>query len=45
MLSSTAHETDALYAFATDHGKHFLYFAEEPFEHWYRGAGLGAAFE
>ncbi len=45
VLSSTAHENDALYAFALDHERNFLYFAEEPFEHWYRGGGLGAAFE
>jgi len=44
VLSSTAHENDALYDFTLARDRHYLYFAEEPFEHWYRGAGLGASF-
>jgi hypothetical protein len=44
VLSSTANENDALYSFAIGHERSFLYFAEEPHEHWYRGGGLGASY-
>jgi hypothetical protein len=44
VLSRTANENDALYSFAIGHERSFLYFAEEPHEHWYRGGGLGASY-
>ena len=44
VVSSTAHQTDALYDFAAASNRGYLFFAEEPEAHWYRGGGLGTAF-
>ena len=44
LLGATAHQSDALFDFAVQSGRRYLYFAEEPADHWYRGSGLGAAF-
>jgi predicted O-methyltransferase YrrM len=43
VLSDNAHVTDALHDFADRTGRRFLYFAEDPADHWYAGAGIGAA--
>lgn len=43
VLSDNAHSTDALPAWAEKSGRRFFYFAEKPAEHWYPGAGIGAA--
>ena len=44
VLSDNAHVTDCLLRFAERTGRRYLYFAEEPRDHWHPGAGIGAAF-
>jgi predicted O-methyltransferase YrrM len=43
VLSDNAHESDALWRFAADTKRRYLYFAEQPRDHWYKGAGIGIA--
>ena len=43
VLGDNAHVTDKLYKFAVSTGRRFLFFSEKPAEHWYPGAGIGAA--
>lgn len=43
ILSDNAHNTRALSDWAQDTGRNFLFFAEEPTNHWYPGGGVGAA--
>jgi hypothetical protein len=43
VLSDNAHGTDALARWAERTGRRFLFFAEDPRDHWYPGAGIGAA--
>jgi hypothetical protein len=42
-LSDNAHATDALPEWADRTGRRFAFFAERPADHWYPGAGIGAA--
>jgi len=42
-LSDNAHVTDVLAGWAARTGRHFLYFQEQPRDHWYPGAGIGVA--
>jgi predicted O-methyltransferase YrrM len=44
VIGDNAHATDELLRFALRTGRRFLYFGEEPLDHWYPGAGIGAAF-
>ena len=44
VLGDNANITDELLKFAERTGRQFLYFSEEPKDHWYRGDGIGAAF-
>ena len=44
ILGDNAHVTDELMTFAEATGRQFLFFREEPKDHWYPGAGIGAAF-
>jgi hypothetical protein len=44
ILGDNAHVTDKLALFAREKGRHFLFFREEPKEHWYPGAGIGICF-
>jgi hypothetical protein len=44
VLSDNAHETAALFDFSVATGRKFLFFAEQPLNHFYPGAGIGAAF-
>lgn len=44
VLSDNSHVTHALAYFAQATGRRFLYFREDPLDHWYPGAGIGAAF-
>lgn len=44
ILGDNSHVTDQLYQFAMRSGRQFLYFQERPKDHWYPGAGIGAAF-
>lgn len=43
LLSDTAHHTAALLEHAARTGREFLFWREEPRDHWYPGAGIGAA--
>lgn len=45
IISDNAHCTDKLYNFANENGFKYLFFKEEPLNHWYPGAGIGAAFK
>jgi predicted O-methyltransferase YrrM len=44
IIADNAHVTDELYRFAQETGRQFLFFREEPEDHWYLGAGIGLAF-
>lgn len=44
VLGDNAHVTDKLFQFATRTGRKFLFFQEKPLNHWYPGAGIGAAY-
>lgn len=43
VLGDNAFVTDKLYQFAVVTGRRFLFFSEKPADHWYPGAGIGAA--
>lgn len=43
VLSDNAHVTPVLADWAQERGRRFLFFAEQPHDHWYPGAGIGAA--
>jgi predicted O-methyltransferase YrrM len=43
VISDNAHASEALWNFALKTKRRYLYFAEEPRDHWYRGAGIGLA--
>jgi len=44
ILGDNSHVTDKLCRFALSTGRRFLFFQEKPKDHWYPGAGIGAAF-
>lgn len=44
VLGDNAHVTDRLYRFAEKTDRKFLFFQEKPRDHWYPGAGIGAAY-
>jgi predicted O-methyltransferase YrrM len=44
VIGDNAHANDELLKFAARTGRTFLYFAENPKDHWYPGGGIGAAF-
>jgi predicted O-methyltransferase YrrM len=44
ILGDNAHLTTALADFSRRHGRHFLFFREEPVGHWYAGAGIGISY-
>jgi predicted O-methyltransferase YrrM len=44
VLSDNAHATSCLADWAETESMRFLFFAEEPVDHWFRGAGVGCAF-
>jgi methyltransferase family protein len=43
VLSDNAHESAALSDWAERTGRHYLFFAEQPLDHWWPGDGIGAA--
>jgi predicted O-methyltransferase YrrM len=43
VLSDNSHATDALVRWAEARDRRFLFFAEQPEDHWYPGSGIGAA--
>lgn len=45
LLGDNAHITTKLLEYARATGRNFLYYAEEPLDHWYPGAGVGFAFK
>lgn len=44
ILSDNAHATTALSDFTVAHGWKFLFWREQPADHWYQGAGIGFGF-
>ncbi len=44
VLGDNAHVTDKLALFSRESGKRFVFFQEEPKNHWYPGAGIGISF-
>jgi hypothetical protein len=44
ILSDNAHVSAALERFSFERARRFLYFHEQPLNHWYRGAGIGFSF-
>ncbi len=43
VLSDHAHESSALSDWAERNGRHYLFFKEQPLNHWWPGDGIGAA--
>lgn len=43
ILSDNAHESSALSDWAERSGRHYLFFKEQPLDHWWPGDGIGAA--
>jgi hypothetical protein len=43
VLSDNSHVTTELAKWSFRHGRRFIYFAEEPLNHWYPGAGIGVS--
>lgn len=44
ILGDNAHCTDKLAVFSTETNRNFLFFKEEPANHWYPGGGIGISF-
>lgn len=44
ILGDNSHATDSLVRFSDETGRHFVFFREEPLDHWYPGAGIGVSF-
>lgn len=42
-LSDNAHVTAELAKWSLEHGRRFMYFSEQPLNHWYPGAGIGVS--
>jgi predicted O-methyltransferase YrrM len=45
IIADNAHVTDELLRFSSASGRRFMFFREEPAEHWYLGAGIGLSFK
>jgi predicted O-methyltransferase YrrM len=45
VIGDNAHVTEELLHFSRAAGRHFLFFQEEPLDHWYFGAGIGLSFK
>ncbi len=43
VLSDNSHATNELSKWSLDNSRKFFYFAEEPLNHWYPGAGIGVS--
>lgn len=41
ILGDNAHVTDSLRKFSEANGRHFVFFSEQPEDHWYPGGGIG----
>jgi hypothetical protein len=44
VVGDNAHVTDKLALFSRENGRRFIFFKEEPKDHWYPGAGIGISF-
>ena len=45
ILGDNSHSTDKLSVFSKEKKRKFLFFKEEPLNHWYPGAGIGISFK
>lgn len=45
VLGDNSHLTDALLRFSRERGREFIFFKEEPLDHWYPGGGIGISFK
>ncbi len=44
ILGDNSHITDKLSKFSAKYNRKFIFFKEEPENHWYPGAGIGISF-
>jgi len=44
ILGDNSHCTDVLAKFSAERGRQFIFFREQPKDHWYPGAGIGISF-
>jgi hypothetical protein len=44
ILGDNAHATSSLYEFSKANNRDFLFWKEEPVNHWYPGGGIGFSF-
>jgi len=44
ILGDNSHITNELATFSADAGRSFLFYKEEPYNHWYPGAGIGISY-
>jgi predicted O-methyltransferase YrrM len=44
VLGDNSHVTDKLLEFSLATNRHFVFFQEKPFKHWYPGSGIGISF-
>jgi hypothetical protein len=44
ILGDNSHCTDVLARFSAERGRQFIFFREQPKDHWYPGAGIGISF-
>jgi hypothetical protein len=44
ILGDNAHCNDVLARFSTERGRQFIFFREQPKDHWYPGSGIGISF-
>jgi predicted O-methyltransferase YrrM len=45
VLGDNSHLTDALLRFSRERDREFVFFKEEPLDHWYPGGGIGISFK
>jgi predicted O-methyltransferase YrrM len=45
VLGDNSHVTDKLLEFSLAANRHFVFFQEKPFEHWYPGGGFGISYK
>jgi hypothetical protein len=44
ILGDNSHRNDVLARFSAERGRQFIFFREQPKDHWYPGAGIGISF-
>ncbi len=44
ILGDNSHESEQLAQFSARHGRRFIFFREQPLNHWYPGAGIGISY-